>query len=71
MQAYTQDEMRSAGFSNRCFQFVEETIHDQTIFGYKVNSPTPHQEIKIPCSYVSENCSRIEKSRISTTKPKC
>lgn len=47
MQAYTQDEMRSAGFSNRCFQFVEETIHDQTIFGYKVNSPTPHQEIKI------------------------
>ena len=40
MQAL-QDEMRSAGFGNRCFQFVEETIHDQTIFGYKVNSPTP------------------------------
>ncbi|CAX42779.1 putative zinc metalloproteinase, putative [Candida dubliniensis CD36] len=47
MQAFTQDEMRSAGFSNRSFQFVEETVHDQTIFGYKVNSPTPHQEIKI------------------------
>ncbi|RCK64351.1 hypothetical protein Cantr_00261 [Candida viswanathii] len=47
MQAYTQDEMRSVGFSNRSFQFVEETVHDQTIFGYKVNSPTPHQEVKV------------------------
>ncbi|KAI3405625.2 hypothetical protein KGF56_001643 [Candida oxycetoniae] len=47
MQAYTQDEMRAVGFSNRSFQFVEETKHDQTIFGYKVQSPTPHQEVKI------------------------
>lgn len=47
MQAYTQDEMRSVGFSNRSFQFVEETVHDQSIFGYKVNSPTPHQEVKV------------------------
>ena len=46
MQAYTQDEMRSAGFSNRCFQFVEETIHDQTIFGYKVNSPTHIKKLR-------------------------
>ncbi|KAL6452718.1 LOW QUALITY PROTEIN: hypothetical protein SBY92_000058 [Candida maltosa Xu316] len=46
MQAYTQDEMRSAGFSNRSFQFVEETVHDQGIFG-QVQSPTPHQEVKI------------------------
>ncbi|KAI5970389.1 hypothetical protein CANMA_000552 [Candida margitis] len=47
MQAYTQDEMRAVGFSNRSFQFVEETTSDQTIFGYKVQSPTPHQEIKV------------------------
>jgi len=47
MQAYTQDEMRTVGFSNRTFQFVEETTLDQTIFGYKVQSPTPHQEVKV------------------------
>ncbi|KAG5421454.1 hypothetical protein I9W82_000545 [Candida metapsilosis] len=47
MQAYTQDEMRTLGFSNRTFQFVEETTHDQNIFGYNVQSPTPHQEVKV------------------------
>ncbi|KAI5960445.1 uncharacterized protein KGF55_004738 [Candida pseudojiufengensis] len=47
MQAYYQDEMRTAGFSNRSIQFVEETVSDQSIFGYNVNSPTPHQEIKV------------------------
>ncbi|CAK9438001.1 uncharacterized protein LODBEIA_P23670 [Lodderomyces beijingensis] len=47
MQAYTQDEMRQVGFSNRTFQFAEETSHDQTIFGYNVQSPTPHQEVKV------------------------
>ncbi|KAI5958351.1 hypothetical protein KGF57_002707 [Candida theae] len=47
MQAYTQDEMRSVGFSNRSFQFVEETVSDQYLFGHKVRSPTPHQEVKI------------------------
>lgn len=47
MQAYTQDEMRSLGFSNRSFQFVEETTLDQTVFGYKVQSPVPHQEVKV------------------------
>ncbi|CAI5758590.1 unnamed protein product [Candida verbasci] len=47
MQAYTQEEMRLVGFSNRSFQFVEEETHDQGLFGYKVKSPTPHKEIKI------------------------
>lgn len=47
MQAYTQDQMRSTGLSNRSFQFTEETIHHQGIFGYNVDSPTPHQEVKI------------------------
>lgn len=47
MQAFTQDEMRSVGFSNRSFQFAEEETHDQTIFGYTVQSPTPHNEVKV------------------------
>lgn len=47
MQAFTQDEMRRVGFSNRSFQFVEETVLHQGIFGYNVESPTPHQEVKI------------------------
>lgn len=47
MQSFTQDDMRSTGMSNRSFQFVEETVSNQGIFGYTVDSPTPHQEIKI------------------------
>ena len=47
MQALTHEDMRAHGFSNRCFQFVEETQSYQNIFGYNVKSPTPHQEIKI------------------------
>ncbi|CAH6723262.1 putative zinc metalloproteinase [[Candida] jaroonii] len=47
MQAYTQDEMRLSGLSNRTFQFVEETTDQQGIFGYNVKSPTPHQEVKV------------------------
>ncbi|KAI5953485.1 hypothetical protein KGF54_002857 [Candida jiufengensis] len=47
IQAYTQDEMRAVGFSNRSFQFVEETVSNQSLFGYNVNSPTPHQEVKV------------------------
>ncbi|EGW31506.1 uncharacterized protein SPAPADRAFT_140608 [Spathaspora passalidarum NRRL Y-27907] len=47
MQAFTQEEMRINGFSNRCFQFAEEITNDQSIFGYNVKSPTPHAEVKI------------------------
>ncbi|KAG7663222.1 uncharacterized protein J8A68_003222 [[Candida] subhashii] len=47
MQAFTQEEMRTFGLSNRSFQFVEETVSHQGIFGYDVHSPTPHQEVKI------------------------
>lgn len=47
MQAYTQDEMRAAGFSNRSFQWVEEPSSFQGIFGYNVNSPAAHQEVKV------------------------
>jgi hypothetical protein len=46
-QAYTHDEMRRIGFSNRTFQFVQEQQSHQGVFGYDVNSPTPHQEIKV------------------------
>lgn len=47
MQAFTQDEFRVLGLSNRSFQFVEETSSKQTLFGYSVDSPTPHKEVKV------------------------
>lgn len=47
MQAYTQDEFRAIGLSNRTFQVVEETVHQQGLFGYSVDLPTPHTEIKV------------------------
>ncbi|QRG39418.1 hypothetical protein FDK38_003860 [Candidozyma auris] len=47
MQAFTQDEFHRLGLSNRSFQFVEETVSHQAIFGYNVDSPTPHQEVKV------------------------
>ncbi|KAF3989385.1 hypothetical protein FT663_02749 [Candidozyma haemuli var. vulneris] len=47
MQAFTQDEFHRLGLSNRSFQFVEETVSHQGIFGYNVESPTPHQEVKV------------------------
>lgn len=48
MQALTQDEMRSNAFDNRTWQFVEESVHNQGIYGYNnTESPIPHQEIKV------------------------
>lgn len=47
MQAYTQDEFRAIGLSNRTFQVVEESVHQQGLFGYSVDLPTPHNEIKV------------------------
>lgn len=47
MMAYTQDEMRLVGLSNRSFQFVEETVHNQSIFGYNFDSKLPHTEVKV------------------------
>lgn len=47
MQAFTQDEFKRVGLSNRSFQFVEETNSHQGIFGYDVQSAVPHQEVKV------------------------
>lgn len=47
MQAFTQDEFHRKGLSNRSFQFVEESVHHQGIFGYNVDLPQPHHEVKI------------------------
>lgn len=47
MQAFTQDEFHRLGLSNRSFQFVEETVHHQSIFGYNMDLATPHQEVKV------------------------
>lgn len=47
MQAFTQDEFHRLGLSNRSFQFVEETVHHQGIFGYNMDLAAPHQEVKV------------------------
>lgn len=48
MQAFTQDDFRVVGLSNRSFQFVEEEVSNQGLFGYtSIESPTPHREIKV------------------------
>lgn len=47
MQAFTQDEFHRLGLSNRSFPFVEETKNSQRVFGYNMDSPTPHNEVKI------------------------
>lgn len=47
MQAFTQDEFHRLGLSNRSFQWVEESVNSQRVFGYNVDLPTPHQEVKI------------------------
>lgn len=47
MQAYTQEEMRMTGFSNRCFRFIEELTNDMRNFGYSGQCKVPHKEVKI------------------------
>lgn len=47
MQAYTHEEMRRSGLSNRSFQFAEESVSFQGIFGYGVDLPIPHNEVKV------------------------
>lgn len=47
MQAFTQDEFHRLGLSNRSFPFVEEIQNSQRVFGYNMDSPTPHKEVKI------------------------
>lgn len=46
MQAYTQDEFRQIGLSNRSFQFDEETVGDKQVFGYEFTG-APHSEVKV------------------------
>lgn len=60
MQAYTQDEMRLSGFSNRGFQFVQESVGHQGIFGYNVNSPKPHQEVTVHILRSSKTVSELQ-----------
>lgn len=47
MQAYTMDEFHRMGWGNRLFSFVEEPQAHQTLFGYDVDSPFPHMEVKV------------------------
>ncbi|KAK6455186.1 zinc metallo proteinase [Scheffersomyces xylosifermentans] len=70
MQAYTQDEMRTFGVSNRSFQFVEETQSHQTIFGYNVSSPTPHQEVKVHVLRSPKTVAELRDPNIAQQNPK-
>lgn len=70
MQAYTQDEMRASGFSNRSFQFVEETTDQQGIFGYNVKSPTPHQEVKIHVLRSPKSVEELRDPNLAQQNPK-
>lgn len=47
MQAFTQEDMRNNGFSNRSFQFVEESTQNKSMFGYNNVTSSPHQEVKV------------------------
>lgn len=70
MQTFTQDDMRSTGMSNRSFQFVEETVSNQGIFGYTVNSPTPHQEIKIHVLRSPKSVAELRDPDLAQQNPK-
>ncbi|EGV66462.1 hypothetical protein PSN45_002937 [Yamadazyma tenuis] len=70
MQAYTQDEMRLSGFSNRSFQFVEETTGHQDIFGYTVQSPAPHQEVKVHVLRSPKTVAQLRDPNLAQQNPK-
>lgn len=70
MQAFTQDEMRRVGFSNRSFQFVEETVSHQGIFGYNVESPVPHQEVKVHVLRSPKSMADLRDPNIAQQNPK-
>ncbi|ODV66823.1 hypothetical protein HYPBUDRAFT_204480 [Hyphopichia burtonii NRRL Y-1933] len=70
MQAFTQDEMRAIGLSNRSFQFVEETVKHQGIFGYNVESPTPHQEVKIHVIRSPKTVAELRNPNVAQQNPK-
>lgn len=70
MQAYTQDEMRSTGFSNRSFQFVEERSNFQGIFGYNVNSSVSHQEIKVHVLKSPKTVAELRDPNLAQQNPK-
>lgn len=70
MQAYTQDEMRMAGLSNRSFQFVEEITNQQGIFGYNVTSPAPHKEVKVHVLRSPKSVSEIRDINWAQQNPK-
>ncbi|CAK7909672.1 hypothetical protein CAAN1_13S01244 [[Candida] anglica] len=70
MQSFTQDDMRSNGFSNRTWQFTEETVKNQGIFGYDVDSPTPHQEVKIHVLRSPKTVAELRDPNLAQQNPK-
>lgn len=70
MQAFTQEDMRAVGLSNRSFQFVEETESDQRLFGYTVKSPTPHQEIKVHVLRSPKTVQELRDPNLAQQNPK-
>lgn len=70
MQSFTQDDFRSVGLSNRSFQFVEETVSYQGIYGYTVNSPTPHQEVKVHVLRSPKTVAELRDPNLAQQNPK-
>lgn len=70
MQAYTQDEMRISGFSNRSFQFVEEPVKNKSMFGYNTVNSNSHQEIKIHVLRSNKTVSELRDPNLAQQNPK-
>lgn len=70
MQAFTQDEFHRLGLSNRSFQFVEETVNHQAIFGYNVDLPLPHQEVKVHVLHSPKTVAELRSPDYAQQNPK-
>lgn len=70
MQAFTQDEFRRLGFSNRSFQFVEEEVTHQGIFGYNVTSPEAHREVKVHVIRSPKSVRELRDPNLAQQNPK-
>lgn len=70
MQAYTQDEMRAVGLSNRSFQFVEEAVSHQGVFGYDTKSPVPHSEVKVHVLRSPKTVAELQDPNLTQQNPK-
>lgn len=69
MQAFTHEEMRANGLGNRTWQFVEETESHQRVFGYTVESPTPHREVKVHVLRLPKTVAQLRDPNLAQQNP--